>query len=474
MSSFVVVCSIGIRTLISHYAALHHPPPPSVGPDGKLQASPWVGIINSRCNPAAVIADAAADAKAVCERVLGDAPEVEILGAGATPDEAFAFSFVPSYLHHIAFELLKNSMRAVVETHNRQASMQARNFAAASMGGGGGDSEIQNSGGTPPGVVRYPPIRVIISAASDSEDVTIKIADEGGGIPRSGMRRIFRYFYSTAPSASAALASSAELPEDSGAQDFSRGVPLAGLGVGLPLSRLMARWFGGDLAVMSLDRWGTDAFVFLRRLGDTAEPLTDSSYQEGQGWVGQIDGHGGHGAAGQGQRQAGEGAAGGVNTGFPVPFGFQAQTNNSGGGGSRANGASPFSDLPFAAGNWPPASEAAMNGGSNGSGSGGGGGGVILGSGSGSSSSRAATLSPIAPSPSTSAASSSSSAAAGAAGTGGTEAASHASVKLVIRKVGESAHSAHQQALQQAHHHQQQHSNSNSKGPNTNKEGGKK
>lgn len=34
--------------------------------------------------------------------------------------------------------------------------------------------------------------------AEGGEDVTIKVSDEGGGIPRSGMSRIWTYLYSTA------------------------------------------------------------------------------------------------------------------------------------------------------------------------------------------------------------------------------------------------------------------------------------
>jgi DNA gyrase/topoisomerase IV subunit B len=65
-----------------------------------------------------------------------------------------AFSYVPSHLHHMIFELLKNSMRAVVERYGVDADT-------------------------------YPPIKMVF--AEGKEDITIKISDEGGGIPRSGM-----------------------------------------------------------------------------------------------------------------------------------------------------------------------------------------------------------------------------------------------------------------------------------------------
>lgn len=41
---------------------------------------------------------------------------------------------------------------------------------------------------------------------------------------------------------------------------------LAGYGYGLPISRLYARYFGGDLQVMSMDGYGTDAYLHLNRL----------------------------------------------------------------------------------------------------------------------------------------------------------------------------------------------------------------
>ncbi|KAE8702173.1 agamous-like MADS-box protein AGL80-like [Hibiscus syriacus] len=40
------------------------------------------------------------------------------------------------------------------------------------------------------------PVRIIV--AEGIEDVTIKISDEGGGIPRKGLPKIFTYLYSTA------------------------------------------------------------------------------------------------------------------------------------------------------------------------------------------------------------------------------------------------------------------------------------
>lgn len=68
-------------------------------------------------------------------------------------------------LRHILFELLKNSMRATIEEHEN-------------------DDEL-------------PPIKVVISDGDSNSDIIMKISDEGGGIKRRNINRIWDYFYST-------------------------------------------------------------------------------------------------------------------------------------------------------------------------------------------------------------------------------------------------------------------------------------
>ncbi len=51
------------------------------------------------------------------------------------------------------------------------------------------------------------------------------------------------------------------------ARDFDTASPLAGLGYGLPISRNYARYFDGDLTLMSMEGYGTDSFIYLPRLG---------------------------------------------------------------------------------------------------------------------------------------------------------------------------------------------------------------
>ncbi len=208
---------IGIRMLIGQHVALHDPTP----------QKDHIGLICTTMSPRDVVSDAIEDARSICMRQYGDAPEVEVFGG-----ENFTFAYVPGHLHQMLFELVKNSLRAVSDKYAES---------------------LDNP----------PPIRVVI--AEGAEDVTIKISDEGGGIRRSGLARIWTYLYTTAESPL--------MDMEGDAASAGGPVVLAGYGYGLPLSRLYARYFGGDLQVISMDGYGTDAYLHLNRLGNVQEPL---------------------------------------------------------------------------------------------------------------------------------------------------------------------------------------------------------
>jgi len=214
------LCRIGIRVLIGQYLALRQPP-----------VENYVGIICSNTSPYEIVKRAIDDAAFMCTRRFGDAPEVIMTGR-----LDLTFPYVPTHLHYIMLELLKNSMRATVEWHGVDAD--------------------------------FPPIKVVIADGAENEDVVIKVSDEGGGITRSNMRKIWSYLFTTAdPAIQEGMVGS------NGGNDHGIDAPLAGLGYGLPISRSYCRYFGGDLSIMSMEGYGTDAFVYLTRLGNSREPL---------------------------------------------------------------------------------------------------------------------------------------------------------------------------------------------------------
>ena len=99
----------------------------------------------------------------------------------------------------------------------------------------------------------------------DNEDVVIKVSDEGGGIKRSNMNRIWSYLFTTAdPTVLQRMLGTG----GDDVRDFDTASPLAGLGYGLPISRNYARYFGGELTIMSMEGFGTDSYIYLPRLGD--------------------------------------------------------------------------------------------------------------------------------------------------------------------------------------------------------------
>ena len=82
------------------------------------------------------------------------------------------------------------------------------------------------------------------------EDITLKISDRGGGMSRRTKRKIFNYMYSTATDKVSY--------EGIGGGSYGAGIsastlPMHGLGYGLPLSRLYARYFRGDIKVLFLE-----------------------------------------------------------------------------------------------------------------------------------------------------------------------------------------------------------------------------
>lgn len=212
---------IGIRILIGQYLELKK----------EEQEHGYVGLIYQHTNPAEITQQAVEDAKYLCERAHGDSPEVVLHGRSD-----LVFTYIPAHLYYCMFELIKNSLRAVAEHHGVHTVM--------------------------------PPVKVIIADGENNEDVVIKISDEGGGIRRSHMPRIWSYLFTTATPAFETDASTFSSTGDHGTD-----TPLAGLGYGLPISRGYARYFGGDLNIMSMEGYGTDAFLHLSRLGNKDEPL---------------------------------------------------------------------------------------------------------------------------------------------------------------------------------------------------------
>merc|ERR1712070_92497 len=103
-----------------------------------------------------------------------------------------------------------------------------------------------------------PPVQVAIRPGKF--DVEVKISDQGGGIKRRFLKRIWEFGYSVPAEQAPA-----------GQQNAEMQLRMSGYGVGAPLSRLFARYYGGDLNISSVYGFGTDVSIRFNRLGDHAE-----------------------------------------------------------------------------------------------------------------------------------------------------------------------------------------------------------
>ncbi|KAF9268008.1 atypical/PDHK/BCKDK protein kinase [Marasmius fiardii PR-910] len=198
---------------------------------------------------------------------IGPCPEVIIEGHTETK-----FSYIREHLEYIIFELLKNSIRA---------------------------TQLSN-----PTLSTLPPVRATIAAGSN--DVGIRISDQGGGLfaiqKQYGIKSPSDLFSFSHVRNSArmevgrigALRSVSSRPQGVWAtvgeqvQDWQDSPMRAGnidigkhaeirahpqIGIGLPMSNIFAKYFGGSLELVSVDGWGTDAYVRLPKLGTNLEGI---------------------------------------------------------------------------------------------------------------------------------------------------------------------------------------------------------
>ncbi|XP_019409284.1 PREDICTED: pyruvate dehydrogenase (acetyl-transferring) kinase isozyme 1, mitochondrial isoform X1 [Crocodylus porosus] len=204
---------ISIRMLLNQHSLLF---------GGKIKVNPahpkHIGSINPNCDVVAVIKDGYENAKTLCDLYYMSSPELVLEEMNVkSPGQLIQVVYVPSHLYHMVFELFKNAMRATME-HNVDRCI-------------------------------YPPVHVHVTLGN--EDLTVKMSDRGGGVPVRKIDRLFNYMYSTAPHPRV---------------ETSRATPLAGFGYGLPISRLYAQYFQGDLKLYSFEGYGTDAVVYIKAL----------------------------------------------------------------------------------------------------------------------------------------------------------------------------------------------------------------
>mmetsp|Transcript_12180 Transcript_12180/g.32155 ORF Transcript_12180/g.32155 Transcript_12180/m.32155 type:complete len:400 (-) Transcript_12180:51-1250(-) len=220
-----------LRLLISHVSTLNQK-------DGKPDDD-MVGVVNTNTQPITILSRAYSAARFMCLRDFQMAPE--LLVNGELHEEYILrdvatqqhFPYVHTHLFYIFLELVKNAARATIE----RAQMEAANCPQ----------------GRKP---LLPAIQIIVPEEQAMWDKarSVKLADRGTGMNREVLSKAFCYFFSSVK---------ARPTVADEVSDFDRRVPLAGFGFGLPISRVMARYFSGDIDLNSIPGKGTDVYVYL-------------------------------------------------------------------------------------------------------------------------------------------------------------------------------------------------------------------
>jgi pyruvate dehydrogenase kinase 2/3/4 len=194
------------------------------------------GAVCLDVKPVMILGDAFEQVRALCVTDFGRAPCLLINGVDsdiyfdpkhADINKACSIPYVEVHLYFIFFEVLKNAVWATMKK----------------TGCDGDPSPINVS------------IMFGCSMSTENER-TLKIADSGDGMQRGEARKVWSYFYTTSDTASD--------PQDSQATHNAEvDRRWTGGGIGLPVSRVLARYFGGEIDLHSIPRKGTDVYIYL-------------------------------------------------------------------------------------------------------------------------------------------------------------------------------------------------------------------
>jgi len=219
-----------LRLLISHVHGLKN------SQDAISKREEMVGVVNVNTQPITTLTRAYVAARYMCIRDFQVAPD--LLVNGVAHEEYVAakvakpqhFAYVHTHIFYIFLELVKNAARASIERAQHESE---------------GSRKLQ-----------IPAIHVIVPEEQGmwGQERSVKLADRGTGMNRSVLSKAFCYFYS---SVKARPTVAQEV------SDFDQRVPLAGFGFGLPISRVMARYFSGDIDLNSIPGEGTDVYIYL-------------------------------------------------------------------------------------------------------------------------------------------------------------------------------------------------------------------
>jgi len=218
----------------------------------------FVGEVFLRCNAGEVVERVGKNTQDLARLAYGahsPIPEIHVEGHLDT-----TFPYIISHLEYIFGELLRNSIQATIERHAKSSL----------------NSEP-------------PPITVLICHAP--KHVIFRISDQGGGIPANELPDLWSFAKGTrsdtrlknfarVPKMAATFEELSQMdsrpssPRDNSLTSLTSRPPNLRLGMGLPMSRAYAEYWGGSLVAHSLDGYGTDVFLQIEKLGNRSEQIS--------------------------------------------------------------------------------------------------------------------------------------------------------------------------------------------------------
>ncbi|KAG2183041.1 hypothetical protein INT44_006022 [Umbelopsis vinacea] len=194
-----------------------------------------VGTIFTKCNPTNIIEKCIA---LIETRLSGTekCPPFNIDGSTGCGD----FTYISEHIEYIVFQLLSNSVRHTLQFHKNN--------------------------------IAPPPVNITI--CSNDTDILIRISDQGGGMSPEAYRDLWSFTsqrrfkaFETIPQMAARIAEEEEIPWSWQGQEDQH------LGIGLPMSKVYSEYWGGELKVMSMEGFGTEAYIRIPRLGNQTENI---------------------------------------------------------------------------------------------------------------------------------------------------------------------------------------------------------
>ncbi|KAI9205134.1 branched-chain alpha-ketoacid dehydrogenase [Polychytrium aggregatum] len=194
-----------------------------------------IGIINSNCN-----------AKETVERCSALAARIFRDGYGIEPPKVVmdghvdaTFTYIPDHIEYVIYELIKNSMQFTIAKHA--------------------------PGGLPEPTPALPDIRVTVGQSY--HDIVFRISDEGGGFDKDVYENLWSYSHASKRK----FLNFDMMPKLAAKMDEPVPVTLH-LGLGLPMSRVYANYWGGSINLQTMYGYGTDAY-FRIGVGNQMEHL---------------------------------------------------------------------------------------------------------------------------------------------------------------------------------------------------------